>query len=343
MTQNNSNPSYSEIARIANNTSNIDLEEDIEPMLEQIFDSPLIRDFAMKMLVRWAETTSENRLGMLSDFESFLQGKSIAVEDFSGRDVRKYTDTLAHQGIVVGGINQYISTLQGLNSHLESEWGIEPAEITVEGKQYQGNVAEETQRKAIPKRDVRILIQGADGLRNTVIVAMFYYTGMRREELAMCDVTDVDREKREISVVGKGNKSRTVPYKSELEHILDRWIDVIRPTLPGSEGPALFLSTKGGKAAGRLSDEQMYAAVMKAADSTGLQEEIGKTCEGNSKYRIKPHVLRHSVATHMVEDGVPLRYIKRILGHESINTTLRYAKESDATVYDSYHKQFDGI
>ena len=87
----------------------------------------------------------------------------------------------------------------------------------------------------------------------------------------------------------------------------------------------------------------MYKIVMNAADDAGIQKVVGTTSDGKNKYRVKPHVLRHSMATHMVDDGVPLRYIQRILGHERLKTTLRYAKETVQSVFDTYHDKFSGI
>lgn len=313
-------------------------------MLQLHYESPLIVDYGLRVAARDTFETIKTTLGKLRQFEEYVQAHSLSLADVSNGDVRTYTDSLAFEGQVVSTIEGKISIIRGLYDFLEDEHGIDAPNITVEGSDYAGRVPEPIERQAISREEVRRLIQSADGVRDTLLIAMFYYTAMRRRELAQCNVDDINFDKRYILVRrGKGNKSRKVPFREELDRLLSRWIEQVRPYYPRSEEAALFLSDTGGHKWGRLSHKLCYRVVMEAAEDAGIQEVLGETSDGRNKYRVKPHVLRHSVATHMVDDGVPLRYIQRILGHESIETTLRYAKESDEAVFDSYHDEFSGI
>ena len=338
--------SYAEIARTAveNSGNEKDAWRELEQMLQPHYDSPLIVDFALRRAARDTRTTIKSTLGKLHEFEEYLNAESLSLSDVSDGDVRNYTDSLAFEGQLINTIDWKISTICGLYDFLEEEHGIDAPDITVEGSDYAGRVPEAIERQAIPRKEVRKLIQSAHGVRDTLIIAMFYYTGMRRRELVQCNLNDVNFDERYILVRrGKGNKSRTVPFREELDRLLSRWTEQVRPYYPRSEDSALFLAEEGGDKSGRLSYKQCYRIVMRAAEDAGIQEVLGETSDGRNKYRVKPHVLRHSVATHMVNDGVPLRYIKRILGHESVQTTLRYAKEPNQAVFSSYHSEFGGI
>lgn len=346
MSEDNKTPSYRQIAQAAVNTTGTQEKtlRDVEKMLQQNYESQLIVEYALRIAARDSKTTIRVSLGKLNDYEDHLEAESLSLSDVSDSDVRSYTDKLAYKGRSIGTIDGKLGIIRGLHDFLEEEHGIEAPKITVEGADYAGRVPEPIERQAITKVMVRKLIQAADGVRNTLIVAMFYYTGMRRRELAQCDINDINRDKRVITInEGKGNKSRRVPFRNELDRLLQRWLEQIRPYKPGSESPALFIANRARSGSKRLSPTHCYKIVMDAAEKSGIQEVVAESSDGRNLYRIKPHVLRHSLATHMVEDGVPLRYIQRILGHESVETTLRYAKESDTAVFGSYHQEFNGL
>lgn len=318
---------------------------ELESSLSKIYQSDAIIDYGIRVIVSVADGTARSHLYNLKEYESKLVARDVAIEEANTRHIRKFADSLAYRGARIGTIDGYLKSIKGLYNHLESEWEIDVPRIDVEGADYAAQVPPATIRKAISREKVRRLIEGADGLRDTVIVAVFYYTGLRRTEASDLNIDDIDTDSRIIFVRnGKGSKQRKVPYSEDLDHILTRWIKVRRPHYPdASNSPALFISEIGGNLSGRLCGASCYNSLMKAASRAGLEETIGKKCDGKNLYRVTPHILRHSVATHMVEDGVPLRYIQRILGHSSIQTTLRYAKEAENNVFQSYHSEFNGI
>ena len=151
------------------------------------------------------------------------------------------------------------------------------------------------------------------GLRDRLVLELLYATGIRVGELVGLDVDDVDRHRRVVRVVGKGDKERSVPFGAPAERALDAWLRQGRPALaaPGS-GPALVLGVKGGRidprAVRRLVHEHL-AALPGAPD-------------------LGPHGLRHSAATHLLEGGADLRAVQEILGHASLSTTQIYTHVS---------------
>lgn len=318
---------------------------EIEDRLTMLFESDVIIDYALMSMASDAESTTYSNLNHLKEFETALATNDVTVEEATLRDIRKYADSLAYKGARVRTIDGHLDAIKALYKHLEDELRLDVPRINLKGEDYAAQVPPETERKAISREKVRRLIEGGNTFRNTVIIGMFYYTGLRREELSNLDIDDVLSKRRIIRVRrGKGNKRRKVPYSQDLHHILTRWLDAKRPHFPkASNSSALFLRENGGQKAGRLGPEGSYRVLMKAAERTDIQEVIGKTSNGKNIYRVTPHVLRHSVATHMVEDGVPLRHIQRILGHSNIQTTLQYAKEAGNNVFNSYHDEFEGV
>ncbi|WP_082150709.1 tyrosine recombinase XerC [Corynebacterium vitaeruminis] len=147
---------------------------------------------------------------------------------------------------------------------------------------------------------------GAVAARDLAIVELLYATGMRVEELCKADVSDVNFSSHIISVVGKGNKERIVPFGAPAEAALKDWLQVRGDFHPSSQAEeALFLGVRGG----RLNPRQARRVVHKWAD-------------------VSPHALRHSAATAMVEGGADLRVVQEMLGHSSLATTQIYTHVS---------------
>jgi integrase/recombinase XerC len=151
------------------------------------------------------------------------------------------------------------------------------------------------------------------GRRDRLVMELLYATGIRVSELVGLDIDDIDRSRRVIRVLGKGNKQRTVPYGVAAERVLQEWLTLGRPELAVlSSGAALLLGARGGRLDQRAAREVVHrsmAAVEGAPD-------------------IGPHGLRHSAATHLLEGGADLRSVQELLGHASLATTQLYTHVS---------------
>ena len=153
----------------------------------------------------------------------------------------------------------------------------------------------------------------APALRDRLVVELLYATGIRVSELVGLDIDDVDRRRRVLRVVGKGNKERTVPYGLAAERALEAWLKDGRPELvvPGS-GPALLLGARGGRLDPRAARAIVHARVRAVPGAP----DIG------------PHGLRHTAATHLLDGGADLRSVQELLGHASLATTQLYTHVS---------------
>ena len=146
-----------------------------------------------------------------------------------------------------------------------------------------------------------------NNVRARTILILFYETGLRRSELVGLDDKDVDYDAAQLKVTGKRNKQRIVPFGVELAEQLKSYQAVRREKF-GETCGAMFLSDKGE----RISGEQVYQIVRKYLSMvTSLKKR-------------SPHVLRHTFATAMLNNGAGLESIKNLLGHASVSTTEIY-------------------
>jgi integrase/recombinase XerC len=149
---------------------------------------------------------------------------------------------------------------------------------------------------------------GFPGIRNRLIIELFYATGMRRSELINLADRNVDLQKGTIRVLGKRNKERIIPITNELKKNIEQYIEA-RTEFTGSEGGANFFVTDRGS---RMYDKLVYRIVRKHL-------ELVTTIEKKS-----PHILRHTFATHMLNRGADLNAIKELLGHSNLSATQIY-------------------
>ena len=162
-----------------------------------------------------------------------------------------------------------------------------------------------------------------NNVRARTILILFYETGLRRSELVGLDDKDVDYDAAQLKVTGKRNKQRIVPFGAELAEQLKSYQAVRREKF-GETCGAMFLSDKGE----RISGEQVYQIVRKYLSMvTSLKKR-------------SPHVLRHTFATAMLNNGAGLEDVRLLLGHESVATTQIYTHttfEQLKKVYENAH------
>lgn len=158
--------------------------------------------------------------------------------------------------------------------------------------------------------------------RDYMIVALTYATGLRRAELAGLTLPDIDTGRGLISVIGKGNKQRVVPVGdvalADLAMYLDQRVQHVDTT--DSKSAALFLNRRGEPLSVRSIDRVVSAFARRA----------GIDCT--------PHTLRHSFATHLLENGADLLVIKEFLGHASLSTTQKYTHVTAEAMKRQYNK-----
>lgn len=166
-------------------------------------------------------------------------------------------------------------------------------------------------------------VEGAQEIRDRAMFELFYSSGLRLAELVSLDLSMVRDmlESREVTVVGKGSKTRTVPVGSKAIDALQAWLRA-RADLASPGEPALFVGARGGRIAPRVIEERL----------SRWGRRLGLA--------VHPHMLRHSFATHVLQSSGDLRAVQEMLGHASISTTQVYTHldfQHLAKVYDQAH------
>ena len=162
------------------------------------------------------------------------------------------------------------------------------------------------------------------GLRDLAIMELFYSSGLRLSEICNSMLESLDLDDKFLRVTGKGNKTRLVPIGGRALDALKRYLNNERHTLVGKKTHSnIFLSVRGGP----LSPDRVRQIVKERAQAAGLDQNI------------YPHLLRHSFATHLLENGADLRVIQELLGHADIATTQIYT-HVDQKRLKSVHKTF---
>ena len=166
-----------------------------------------------------------------------------------------------------------------------------------------------------------------DGYRDKTMLELLYATGMRVSELVNVPVKNVDLKMQYVIVMGKGSKERMLPLGRTALHYLEHYLTVVRPQLlhgKPDKVAELFVTGWGGP----MTRERFYEIIVAYGKSAGISK------------RVTPHMLRHSFATHLLNNGTDLRIVQELLGHADISTTQIYTHldvERLREVYDKAH------
>ncbi|MEG9328803.1 site-specific tyrosine recombinase XerD [Salinimicrobium catena] len=178
----------------------------------------------------------------------------------------------------------------------------------------------------IDKLIAAIDLSRPEGERNRAILETLYSCGLRVSEVINLQLSDLFFEEGFIKVTGKGDKQRFVPIAEETRKYIDLYCDHVRPHVPVQKDyeDTVFLNRRGKG----LTRAMIFTIIRRLAETAGIHKKIS------------PHTLRHSFATHLLENGADLRAIQQMLGHESITTTEIYVHMDRShlkNVMEQYH------
>lgn len=145
-------------------------------------------------------------------------------------------------------------------------------------------------------------------LRNRVLIEMMYACGLRISELCDLKLSQLDRDNLVVRIIGKGNKERMVPYYPSLDKLITRYLNEYRSLYAKEDCEYLFVSKRGDK----ISPRSVQLLLEEVRVKNGLN------------INLHPHMLRHSFATHLLDNGADLRSVQELLGHENLSTTQLY-------------------
>lgn len=299
-------------------------------------EKKIVKEYIDDCKQRLSTHTVKNHKSTLNGLKEFLGDTNICYA--TKIDIRRFLNDLKMRDRSRSTIEGRLSCLKSFFNYINTYHGMEAVNLDdIDVMDYPKSRYEGFGTDALTRKEVRALIDAPDSIRDTLIISMLYYCGFRVDEITKIKINDVDRLNHTIEIVGKGNKPRVVPYAGKLDRIIDLWLKKERRSYVNHESPFFFPSKHGNK----LTTSAVYRIVHINAVKAGIQKIVGSRGDTSPIYKVHPHVLRHSFATHALEDEIPLNHIQQYMGHSNIATTLRYTGQSG--IFISYFNNFKGV
>jgi len=259
----------------------------------------------------------------ISGLQEFCRANNITFLKIKNTELTSYTRHLYTQGLSAKSITRKISSFKSFFQYLVKH-------NVLRSNPCLGIKAPKA-KKSLPKtlnvdeisRLLNVKLTNHTKMRDHAIFELIYSSGLRVSEVVGLNIEDVAMDDQILTVRGKGNKMRALPFGNVAKAALNKWMDH-RIKISSAEDRAIFLSKSGQ----RLS----IRSVQKSIRSWGIKAGINQ--------KLSPHILRHSFATHMLESSKDLRLVQELLGHESLSTTQIYTHldfDHLSKVYDNAH------
>lgn len=265
----------------------------------------------------------------IEKYLTFLTEKKITqLDEVSRFEILDFLQTLRQSGAADNSIIRMVSSLRKFHQYLKRESIVsdDPMQLIDTPKKAS------TLPKAISPQAVEQLLEAPDtttplGVRDRTILELMYATGLRISELVNLKLSDMHLTMGFIQTMGKGEKERIIPLGEIASQWLDHYLEGARVYLQDQSAETseyVFLNSRGKS----LSRQGVWKKVKQLALEAGIDQNV------------TPHTLRHSFATHLLENGADLRMVQELLGHADISTTQIYThitKTRLKQVYSDYH------
>lgn len=268
----------------------------------------------------------------LKQFLDFVEHKAIRPEDIKPADLKEFLATLKKEDMSSRSMARKVSSLKAFYGYVHRYHGLSNcAESLIFPK------LEQRLPKCLSENEVDALLQIAAhdtstvGLRNKVMLSLLYVSGMRISELIRVRVSDIRQESNLISVQGKGGKGRLIPIPREIIALINEYAQAVAAKLQAQrrEVHDMYLfPVYYAKVIKPMTRQACWAIIKKVWAKTG------------SSKTISPHMLRHSLATHLLQHGADLRSLQMLLGHENLSTVQIYTHLDTSyirSIYDAKH------
>jgi len=261
----------------------------------------------------------------LRHFGHWLGDQKLELDAVQRIHIVRYFQALRSAGISARSVARALAAIRGLFRFLVAERHLkhDPTENLENPKLWT------TLPKSMQADEVEALLRApdrstAEGLRDAAMLELLYATGLRVSELIHVKIEDLVMDAGFLRTIGKGSKERIVPFGDSAKNAIVAYMEHGRPDLDKHADPYLFLSNRGRP----MTRQSFWMKITKYARLAGITAHIS------------PHVLRHSFATHLLENGADLRSVQMMLGHSDISTTQIYTHVSRARLqkmYEQFH------
>lgn len=273
----------------------------------------------------------------IEGFFNFLLKEDIEMDEVDQIVIRNYLTEELNRGVSKRSLKRRLSSLGHFYKFLQKREYIKDNPFLFVSspkaeKKYPKTLYKDQIRQILDlnkKRDDEMMV------RDQAILSTLYFTGMRASELVGLDLQSLFLKQRMIRVIGKGNKERIVPISEECQKDITSYIKTLRNVLSSrckNDGKSIELNSKRALFLNDQGDRLTVRGLEYILDE--IEKKTG-TFVG-----LHPHILRHSFATHLLENGADLRVIQELLGHESLNTTQIYTHVSEEDMKKEYSAFF---
>lgn len=288
------------------------------------YQRDLVKEFLTYVQVEkgLARLTLESYARDLTRLKSWAQKNGKAVQDLTRQDLRKWIAQLSRDGLAPSSVARAVSAARGLFRFLMLDGHVktQPAE-NLDTPQKFAYLPSFLTDEEIDQLFAAPDITKHGGVRDRALLELMYAAGLRVSELVTLKQSDVDLHGGLVLCHGKGSKERRVPVGKSAIHWVQRYL-AVREAFGPPTTPHLFLNR--GRAITRYF---AWSMIRKYASKAGIKE-------------ISPHTLRHSFATHLLQNGADSRSVQALLGHSDISTTQIYTHITDRhlrSAYDRHH------
>lgn len=252
----------------------------------------------------------------LNEFQAYYEVESNSTDIVNALklDVRNYLMQLSEAELSERSINRKISSLKSFYKYLLKIGEIETSPLVgIKSLKQRERVQLPFSIEELDEllNSEEVFPDSFIGRRDALVIELLYQTGMRRAELIGLKISDIDFSQKQLKVLGKRNKERLLPVGDQLLEVLSNYLEERAIEFPES-GDTLFLTVKG-KA---FYDKLVYKIVNSYLSLV------------STKAKKSPHILRHSFATHLLNEGAELNAVKELLGHSSLASTQIYTHSS---------------
>lgn len=260
----------------------------------------------------------------LKQYQDYLKSDGASIQGVSRAKVIDYLLYLQRQGKATATIARRLAALRAFYQFLVREKRLDhDPTADLESPKLERRLPSVLTVKEVETLLKQPSVNDASGLRDKAMLELLYATGIRVSELISLDVSDVDLSAQFLRCTGKGSKERIIPVGSIAARFVKEYIAYGRPKLVLDQNEMALFVNHHGK---RLTRQGFWKIVKKYAAQARLNKDI------------TPHTLRHSFATHLLENGADLRSVQEMLGHADISTTQVYTHLTRGRLKEVYSR-----